>query len=438
MDFATLVVSIFQQTVSPMFFLWIACADDITYYQDVQPILESRCINCHAADAIGNVDFTDIEVVQEWGPVIEHVVGNRSMPPWSAEGDFMNDWSLSDEQISTIQDWVENGMPLGNPNKSGSSLPLVGTRLSRVDKTLAMPLAYTTSVDSGDEYRCFVLDWDGENREYITGFNALPGNPQIVHHVAAFLVRPDGLMGEGIFEAITEWENVDEEAGYSCFGGPTLSGSSSQIPIEQIAQWVPGNQGLDFPTGTGIPIDAGSKIILQLHYNLSPTVSEKTDLTTLQFSLSESVDSLAAYAPWLSGLWPVSGMSIPAGATGVVHSVDADPRGFFELLNPSLELNDGFVIHGMMLHMHRLGRSGRLTLNKADGSSQELIYIPKWDFDWQFTYLLNEPVLFENGDTLALECVFDNNAENAVDVDWGEGTQDEMCVGNLYISILSE
>ena len=192
---------------------------------------------------------------------------------------------------------------------------------------------------------------------------------------------------------------------------------------------------MDFPEGTGIPIDPGSKIILQLHYNVDPMQEDGTDQTTLQFSLSDTVDSVAAYAPWLNGLWPVSGMSIPAGATGVSHTVEGDPRGFFNVLNPGLDLDAGFVIHGMMMHMHRLGRSGRLVLNKSNGDQVSLLNIPEWDFDWQFTYLLNTPVVFEDGDTLTLN-VFDNNAADAVDVDWGEGTNDEMCVGNLYISIM--
>ena len=419
-----------------MLLLLFACASDVTFYEDVKPIVDARCVNCHHPNGIGQIDFSNPETILEWGPVIDHVVGNQTMPPWSAEGDFLNDWSLSEEQIAIIQDWVSVGMPMGDSSIETDELPSVATRLSRIDQTLTMPESFIPSVDSGDEYRCFVLDWDAEASTYITGFNALPGNAQMVHHIAAFLVRPDGLMGESIFESMTEWENDDPEVGYSCFGGPTLTGSSSQVPIEQIAQWVPGNQGMDFPDGTGIPIDPGSKIILQLHYNVDPMQEDRTDQTTLQFSLSDTVDSVAAYAPWLNGLWPVSGMSIPAGATGVSHTVEGDPRGFFNVLNPSLDLDAGFVIHGMMMHMHRLGRSGRLVLNKSNGDQVSLLNIPEWDFDWQFTYLLNTPVVFEDGDTLTLECVFDNNAVDAVDVDWGEGTNDEMCVGNLYISIM--
>ena len=416
--------------------LLLACGGEVTYHQDVKPLLEARCLNCHTEGAIGSIDLSTAEAVQEWAPAIAHATETRSMPPWSGVGEFSNDWSLSEAQIGLLQQWVADGMPLGDVGGEALEVEAIGTALSRVDAAISMPEEYEVSVDNGDEYRCFVLDWTEEGSQYITGFNALPGNPEMVHHIAAFLVRPDGLMGESIFQSLEEWERSDEAEGYSCYGGPSLTGSSSQIPIEQIAQWVPGNQGMDFPEGTGISISEGSKIILQLHYNVRPNQSNKTDQTALEFSLSESVDAPAAYAPWLNGTWPVAGMAIPAGATGVVHTVEADPRGFFNVLNPNLDLDEGFDIHGLMMHMHRLGRSGEVILVKSDGREVPILKIPQWDFDWQFTYLLREPVRFENGDALRLTCTFDNNAPQAVDVDWGEGTRDEMCVGNLYISTL--
>ena len=40
----------------------------------------------------------------------------------------------------------------------------------------------------------------------------------------------------------------------------------------------------------------------------------------------------------------------------------------FNVLNPTLELDDGFDIHGLMMHMHRLGRSGEVVLVKSDGT----------------------------------------------------------------------
>ena len=92
----------------------------------------------------------------------------------------------------------------------------------------------------------FCADWEELGTQYITGFNAIPGNSEMVHHITAFLVRPDGLLGDSIFDSLQEWEQTDEGQGYSCYGGPSLTGSSSQIPIEQLPSGCPAIRGWTF------------------------------------------------------------------------------------------------------------------------------------------------------------------------------------------------
>jgi hypothetical protein len=60
--------------------------------------------------------------------------------------------------------------------------------------------------------------------------------------------------------------------------------------------------------------------------------------------------------------------------------------------------------------------------------------IPRWDFNWQNSYRFLEPKVVLPGDQLAIECQWDNSAPGARDVNWGDGTRDEMCLGVLYIT----
>jgi hypothetical protein len=72
--------------------------------------------------------------------------------------------------------------------------------------------------------------------------------------------------------------------------------------------------------------------------------------------------------------------------------------------------------------------------------------IPKWDFHWQLPYSLATPLVLNPGDKLAVECHWDNSAENQpiidgvqrtpVDLNWGVKTTDEMCVGGFYLTPL--
>ena len=405
-----------------------------TYWADVQPILEGRCVNCHQQDAIGSMALDSYSSAAIWGDPIAAVTSDRSMPPWPAETgpEYDYDWRLTDDQIATLEAWVEAGAPEGDPDEIGDPLTGVASALSRTDLTLTMPQAYTPSSEAPDDYRCFVIPWTETETQYITGFNVLPGNNEMVHHVAAFLISSDNLLGDSVFEQLDEWESEEGAPGYACFGGPSGPTGDLQLPIQQIAQWVPGNQGLDLPDGTGIEVLPGSEIVLQLHYSIGDNGGE-TDQTSIEFKLDDNVTNRAVYAPWLSINWPLGALEIPANSEETVEA-EGDPRGFFELLNPSINLDNGFMIHSSMLHMHRIGERASIALHKADGDVESLVSIPEWDFDWQLSYQLSEPLRFEEGDSLALECTYNNTQD--VDVVWGEGSDDEMCVGNLYISLL--
>src|SRR5690606_28145556 len=83
------------------------------------------------------------------------------------------------------------------------------------------------------------------------------------------------------------------------------------------------------------------------------------------------------------------------------------------------------------------------TLERGDGTSECLVDIPDWDFNWQQTYMFapEDQVSVSFGDTHHLRCVYDNSQANQPVVNgeqleprtvtWGEGTLDEMCLNYL-------
>ena len=87
---------------------------------------------------------------------------------------------------------MEEGAPEGDPSEAPANPVPSATPggLSRVDVRVQMPLEYTPQ-QRPDEYRCFLLDWPYTDVRYVTGARGEPGNAAIVHHLIAFLVRPD-------------------------------------------------------------------------------------------------------------------------------------------------------------------------------------------------------------------------------------------------------
>lgn len=419
----------------------LACAEDPaddavpTWHQDVEPIVTARCAQCHTDGGIGPFELGSYADAAALAPSIAASVAARTMPPWGAVSghqDYLADPSLSDEQIDTVLRWADGGAPEGDPGSPGEPLaPLVGPSL-RADITLQMAEPYTPNADVADDYRCFVLDWQEDDEVFVTGFDVLPGNNRVVHHVAAFLIGPDTIMGDAVFEMLAEWDAAEDGPGYTCYGGPSGK-NASQLPIAQIAQWVPGMDGLQFPEGTGLSVLPGSKIVLQMHYN-NPPEGPSPDQTTVELQVEPSVEKKALFAPFLDVSWPLGGMELPPGQT-TTHEAEGDPRSLLAILGDGgLDLSGGFNIHSVLMHMHVLGQHGIVEVEHADGSEDTVVEVDPYDFNWQLIYQLSQPVRFEHGDTMSLRCTFENDTDAAVF--WGEGTEEEMCVGNLYISEL--
>ena len=91
----------------------------ITWNREISRIVFDRCVSCHnnekRSPAFSLLTYGE---ARPWAVAIKEEVLNRRMPPWGAVkgfGEFRNDQSLTQEQISLITAWVEGGVPEGNP-----------------------------------------------------------------------------------------------------------------------------------------------------------------------------------------------------------------------------------------------------------------------------------------------------------------------------------
>jgi len=403
-------------------------ATGLTYYKDVKPIMDAKCATCHYNGGVAPFSLTSFEEVEPHAGVAMLAVRDGIMPPWKAEddcNDYAGDFSLTAEQRQTIIDWVDTGAAEGTPADEGQALPDNRLTMSRVDATLTMPQQYTPT-QSPDDYRCFLIPWPAEytSTKYITGFRATPGNEKVVHHVIAFLAQPGQVAGYQQLDA-------DESGpGYTCFGG---SGGPSQ---EWIGGWAPGNNGSDFPANSGIAVEPGSMIVMQVHYN-TLKAGAGSDQTSIELKLDDNVDKIGRIQPWTNPSWVSgTGMVIPAGNADVMHS--------FELDMTLLSGGAPITIYSANLHMHTLGKSGVVKIKRGGGGEDCMLRIDDYDFDWQDSYGFKNPVTFNQGDSMYLECHWDNSPENQPMVNgeqrlpitqqWGEGTTDEMCLTSFYVT----
>ena len=158
---------------------------------------------------------------------------------------------------------------------------------SRVTMKMAAP--YKPSAPTGvgtDDYRCFLLDPRLKEDKFLTGTSVQPGNPDVVHHVILFRVPPDQVANAEQHDASTQGD------GWTCFGNAGLGGAAELDNAPWLGAWAPGGRETVFRKGLGVPLDKGSRIVMQVHYNL--LIADTPDVSATQLRLAPRSADLTA------------------------------------------------------------------------------------------------------------------------------------------------
>lgn len=100
-----------------------------------------------------------------------------------------------------------------------------------------------------------------------------------------------------------------------------------------------------------------------------------------------------------------------------------------------ITLKEDSTVWTFMPHMHVRGKDFRFDLIYPDGRQEIALSVPRWDFNWQHTYYLKEPLKLPKGTRIECTAHYDNSTENkanpdpAKDVRWGDQTWEEMMIG---------
>lgn len=91
----------------------------VTYSGEVAALIQQNCVICHRPGGIGPMDLVTYEDVRRYATRIRAQVSNGLMPPYAYDRDvgiqdLQGDWRLSQDEINTIVDWVDQGAQLGD------------------------------------------------------------------------------------------------------------------------------------------------------------------------------------------------------------------------------------------------------------------------------------------------------------------------------------
>jgi hypothetical protein len=329
---------------------------------------------------------------------------------------------ISDDDRMRLVDWA-NGDALEGDASTAAPAPVPADLLGTPTLSIDSGIDYVASGSESDDYRCFVVDPQLATTMPLIAAGTSSTNNSVVHHVIVYAQLPAQNAEVDALDA------NDPGPGYECFGGP---GFSNAIGIAASAV---GSPPRPFPDGSGAPLPAGTRFVVQLHYNyVNGRSANRFTLDLWQATVPLTQIPHGMTVGNYTFRIPAGAPAVQASGTGVIT---ATPSGIAETSPGKL--------WSVFPHMHQLGKTIYVELDRADGSTACLMNLPgTWDFHWQGSYQFAAPVTVAAGDQIKVTCTWDNSAANQPvvagvqqpphDVSFGEKTSDEMCLAGLLMT----
>lgn len=364
---------------------------EITYARQIARILNRRCVECHRDGEIAPFSLQTYEDTVGWGPMMAEVIQEGRMPPWNANpkyGHFRNDARLSSEERQLLLSWIANGAPSGDLDQAPKPPQFVtGWRIEQPDRVIAIrDEPFAVQAEGVVDYQYFEVDPQFETDMYVSAIEARPDNRAVVHHIIVYAVDPD-------------------------------KDAKGRRNRQFLVGYAPGAQPPHLPDGYALRIPARSKLIFELHYTPNGTAQRDRSDVGLKFTPLSQVTHLVK----------VDGVSN--------HDFEIPPQADHHQVVAERVLKRPVELVSFSPHMHLRGKAFRYEAEYPDGSSEVLLDVPQYDFNWQLTYVLDEVKRLPGGTKVTCTAYFDNSTHNpnnpdpAKTIKWGPQSWDEMMIG---------
>jgi mono/diheme cytochrome c family protein len=373
----------------------------VTWHERVSRIVQSHCETCHRPGGAGPFPLTCCaEAVRKKG-MIEWVLEDRRMPPWFAapgSGPWANDTALSDAEREDVLAWIAAGCPEGDPVHAPLAKAWTpGWTIGEPDLVVPIPEPIRVPAEGVIDYRYVYAPTGLTEDRWVRAVEIHAGAPEVVHHVLVFVESPE--VRERIKKGDREARRLFQDGVRGYF-----------------ASMVPGQSGLVFPEGTAKLLPAGSWIKFQLHY--TPDGTERTDRSEVGFVFADEP---------------------PRAEVRTTSAINTDfaipPYAFDHEVRAEYRFPEDAELLSLFPHTHLRGSRFRFDLGLPDGSREELLVVPCYDFNWQLNYELLTPRRVPAGTRLFATAWYDNSKENPANPDpsawvrFGEQTFEEMMIG---------
>ncbi len=371
-----------------------AKASPLTYYQNIAPIFEKRCISCHHDGGGAPISFTTYESVKRRAKQIVIVTKSRFMPPWKPDpscGVLADSRRLSNEELAAISSWAATGANSGNANAfSGlkQRAPVSEWSNGRPDVILQAKNAFQIPAEGPDSYASFLLaDIPNFSEEQIDriwkngirGVEFKFGNSSFIRYAMLF-VDTTRVTRQLMLEY--------RDKGFFPRSGPSL------VSIGAFFEWTPGSHAQMLPKNTSMPVRQGGDLVLLVRFH--PTGKREAVTPRVGVYLNKHPS-------------PHSQISIPMG----VGMIDIPAGSSSYTASTSITFPVPVTLNGCSPHAEHVCKEINAAITFPDGEQKPLFCIKDWDADWQESYRFLNPINIPAGTKIEVTCKYDNSSANS-------------------------
>jgi hypothetical protein len=372
------------------------------FADDIAPIVYKNCTVCHKPNGGAPFNLITYQDVAKRAKMVSHVTRTKYMPPWPADktySSFVNEKGLSDEEIETIEAWYKAGKPSGDTSKLVFNLDAEQSILGKPD--LVLDLTPVQIQDNNrDRFYVMKIPYQIPEAKYVRAVEFVPGQSKYAHHMNGHYLRysedTDPFAGKTLIDI--ESDNYVQE-----FDELSMLNADGSIPqrVHSAVNYLPGAFGVRYPDGIGgfLLSKKGAFVANDIHYG--PSRESVIDSSKLFIYFSKTPPK----RPTFELMMGTNGVSEIFPPLQVKANTISKHRS-------ELVIMSDISVLTINPHMHLIGKTFKAYAIKPNADTVKLIYIPEWQFLWQYFYTFKSPVRIPKGSRIVVEASFDNTMKN--------------------------
>jgi len=328
------------------------------------------------------------------------------MPPWPADPNyrsFINQKTLSEDEIKKIIKWIKDGKEKGTPSKNNTLDSIFfDKQKKKPDLIVHMANKYTTNGLNKDEFLMMKFPFELTKDTFIEKIEFIPGNRKIVHHINAHLITYKDEKKLDIFKG-NYYADTEKFSDQECFERLNIFNDDGTYPLltPSISNYLPGSEQISYPKGIGVYEGKKKNIILVNDFHYAPTQYPENDKSKFNIYFSATAPKRRIQETQL-GTFGISDIIPPL----------IIPPNEIKKFKTKATITNNISLLTINPHMHLLGKSFLAYAVTLENDTIPLIKINEWNFRWQYFYTFKKMLKIPAGSEIIVEATYDNTIDN--------------------------